>query len=449
MAKSYKKTYKKGYKKNYYSKPYNKTGSNLIARAWKSIKECNNSNSAIDFAFKINYAFTACYNSHDRTGVAAINLYEVLAQSDNFNNMIKNWDQVKINGANVRLNICDAILNYADVSQIKSVNVVTGWDRTGISLNNVDFLSNDGNLIPENEWSTTTSKFYRNTIGPDVANGYGCKKGLVNSYQRFSRYESCFPSGMEEKSCYVPTSTLESYAPEENKDPNTSILQIIQKFENQTINDQLTQSNPCLPFEGSIKWKPTLLVGVFSTTIQREAQPSIRNQQYVEWNTEHPTLEDSDNYINKLDQTTIPRKITVNGTMTLGQMEEVFKRYIAITGYAPQQMFAHWNFVVGTTLINRATQENPTAPPSALTQEEFDAMQLICFGPIDVANNTGIILNNTNAWIVENNPYEPTVKNPNAGSTIGKVSQFGDVKPIVFNGEFTIAVTFKQQKGDA
>ena len=348
-------------------------------------------------------------------------------------------------------NICDAVLSYSDISQIKSVNVITGWDRTGISLNNVDFLYDNMNTVNENDWGDTTSKYFRNTIGPDVANGYGCKKGLVNSYQRFSRYESCFPSGMEEKSCYVPTSTLNSYAPEENKDPNTSILQVIQKFEKQTINDQINSNNPCVPFEGQIKWKPTLLVGVFSTTIQRESQPNIPNKEYNDWNTQHPTQAESDAWIDALDPTTIPKRIAIDGSMTLEQMDYIFRRYIAITGQSPQQMLTHWNFVQGQTLVKRATTEDPNAAPSAVTEPEYNAMVATLFGPINLNSNppTGVVSSNTSSWLTANNPYEPTVKNTNSGNTIGKVSQFGDVKPIVFNGEFTIAVTFKQQKGDA
>ena len=58
------------------------------------------------------------------------------------------------------------------------------------------------------------------------------------------------------------------------------------------------------------------------------------------------------------------------------------------------------------------------------------------------------ITTNTSEWQVLNNPNAPTIINPNAGNAVGRVSQYGSVKPIVFNGEFTIAVTFNQQKGD-
>ena len=155
---------KKSYGGKKYYGPYNKTNQNLIARAWKSIRECNKSNSSIDFAYKINYAFSACFNSNGGangggTGVAAINLYDVLYKSENFKNMAKNWDQVKINGCNCRLNICDAVLSYADMNNIKSINVITGWDRSGISLSDVEFRDEHGVLIDQDHWDEFTNPF--------------------------------------------------------------------------------------------------------------------------------------------------------------------------------------------------------------------------------------------------------------------------------------------------
>ena len=48
-----------------------------MGQAIQTIKATNNQNSTINFAFKVNYAFTASYDSSTGTGVAAINIYDV------------------------------------------------------------------------------------------------------------------------------------------------------------------------------------------------------------------------------------------------------------------------------------------------------------------------------------------------------------------------------------
>ena len=257
----------------------------LILFQARVIKEANNVNSTLDFAFKINYAFVANYNATNQTGVAAINIYDVLFGSENFKNMMKNWDQVKVNGVTCRLNITD----YT-VAASQAVNVVTGWDKTGLSVvplatktiednggyaGDVWFFEtttpaavNVDNAILASDWDDPQhpAKAFVNRIGKRITEGYGAKKGLLNNYQRFSRYESCWPSTMDEKCCYIPTANFVKY----NNVASTSdnLCTISDTFNDQCVNDQLAVANPCIPFENSnIKWKPTLLVGVFKTAV--------------------------------------------------------------------------------------------------------------------------------------------------------------------------------------
>ena len=267
--------YKNNYKKGNYNYGWNKQNS-VISRAWKSIKEANKSNSSIDFAFKINYAFSAKFDKDTHTGVAAINVYEVLFRSENFRNMMKNYDQVKVNGVTARINVTD----FSVATASTAVNVVTGWDKTGLSVirNNsgdnfgdVEFYSDalnvDDSLILPTNYDNPAKKalYFRNVIGERIADGYGCKKGLLNSYQRFSRYESCFPSTIDEKACYVPTANFDEYIT--GYDPATAAFTISGDYSDGNVGDQIVAPNPCIPFENlAIKWKPTLLVGVFKTT---------------------------------------------------------------------------------------------------------------------------------------------------------------------------------------
>lgn len=435
-------------RKNYYSKPYSsgsRWNNSLVTRAVKSIKECNKSNSSIDFAFKINYAFTSMFDSSTKSGVTAINLYNVLLQSQNFRNMALNWDQVKINGCQARLNICDAVLNYSDINQIKSINVITGWDRTGLSLNEITFYEdggvngNPGDTILKEDWDDVAGSYFKNNIGEKIAQGYGCKKGLVNSYQRFSRYESIYPQKLEEKACYVPTSTLETY--ENGQNPNTGVITISDLYSQQKINDQISQSNPCIPFENSIKWKPTLLVGVFSTTIERTAVKKIPNPKFVTWNNEHPNAGDC-----KQNNNIVNREI--NSTEGIIQALENL-------GIITPPGFTDWtgpNSVITYLSSSDSTYVNATDGGGVLSSEQAGILNALSGTELTNAQTSisGILSLNKSQWQIRNNPFESEIVDPNSGGSIvgGQVSQYGSVNPIVFNGEFTIAVTFNQQKGD-
>lgn len=291
-------TKKRKYNKyNNYSWNTFKKSNSVVSRAWKSIKEANKSNTQIDFAFKINYAFNAFYVPEDLTnnnpkgiGVAAINIYQVLLKSENFKNMMKNYDQVKVNGVTCRLNVCDATATLGSIGSIKSINVVTGWDKTGLSVvrsigddnvGDVEFYSTalgDGvdPIEPANfDDATKHPLYFRNLIGARLAEGYGCKKGLLNSYQRFSRFESCFPSTMDEKTSYVPTSNFNEV--ETGYNYENGAITISGDYKDGSVSDLLTIPNPCLPFEQlGFNWKPTLLVGVFKSNYDGTANKVVQ-----------------------------------------------------------------------------------------------------------------------------------------------------------------------------
>lgn len=288
-----------------------KKSNSVVSRAWRSIKEANKNNTQIDFAFKINYAFNVFFKKEDSTsenpkgyGVAALNIYKILLKSENFKNMMKNYDQVKVNGVTCRLNVCDAEITLSN-NNVGAINVVTGWDKTGLSVvrsiggetvgdveffhDAPDFMNQVEPISPDDfdikdlpSWTDETTDpptvhpavpnggcpvYFRNVIGARLAEGYGCKKGLLNSYQRFSRFESCFPSTMDEKTAYVPTANFNDI--ETSIDTSgTGAIQINGDYSDGTVNDLLSVPNPCLPFEQlGFNWKPTLLVGCFRTAI--------------------------------------------------------------------------------------------------------------------------------------------------------------------------------------
>lgn len=277
MAKYSKK--RKYNKYNKYSWNTFKKSNSVVSRAWKSIKEANKSNSSLDFAFKINYAFSVMYSGEGEggnRGVAVINIYDVLQKSENFQNMSKSWDQVKINGVTVKLNITDGSTTFSEANSFRTVNICTGWDRTGITAGtDADFYSRTTSgdppvvnyeIIDRDDWDNNAASHFVNTIGKRITEGYGAKKGLLNQYQRFNRYESLFPETLDEKCCYVSCGNINDYV--SGYDNDFGRATISGEYSAMSVMAQLSSPNPAIPFENpGIKWKPTLLVGAFRTTV--------------------------------------------------------------------------------------------------------------------------------------------------------------------------------------
>lgn len=276
-------------KKNYYyKKNWNnfKKSSSVVSRAWKSIKEANKTNSTLDFAFKINYAFTVRYDGKSNAGgsdagVAVLNIYDILQKSENFQNMSKSWDQIKINGVTCKLNITDGMTTFTQGADAwKTINIVTGWDRTGLTPSSdiVFYERAQGNLEPneisQDHWDDPTKKCYsyKNVVGSRLSEGYGCKKGLLNQYQRFNRYEKLFPETLDEKCCYVSCGNINEF--NGGYDVVSSMINLTGDYSDMSVMGILSSPNPAIPFEQpSIKWKPTLLVGAFRTTVTTSTDP--------------------------------------------------------------------------------------------------------------------------------------------------------------------------------
>ena len=267
--------------------PYKKYkyGYSNKSRAVRSIRAANAQNSTINFAFKINYAFTAKFTKATGTGVAAINVYDVLMNSENFLNMRNMYDSVKVNGVNVRINVTDADTTIQTVSAVKSINVVTAWDKSGLSPSECEFYNSNGDVINESDFDTDKAISYLNTIGSKIT-GYGSlKKGLLNGYQKFTRYEKCWPTTNNEKSLYIPTRLFNNFVT--GLDTVTTKYGISGDYTDQVVNDIIVNSNPCIPFENiAVPWKPTLLVGVFQTSINNNVVDQYADCPTVVFNAE-------------------------------------------------------------------------------------------------------------------------------------------------------------------
>ena len=256
--------------------PYKKWGSSSTKRRRGNFKAAKQTRDAMNFVIKCNYAFSAKYIPKDANnnvveyGTAVINIYEVLRSNSQFSNFAALYDQIKVDGIKVKLNVADAATTAAQINAIKTINIVTAWDRTGISKDQVDFFDIAGDKIPEVDYDTSGANSFKYKIGKGIVNGTGNNKTILNNYQRWSSNPYLYPSTSEEKGCYLSTSNFAPFL--ESVNYNTCANTVNSANDATPISELFNNANPCIPFESpSCKWKPTLMVGVFKTGLDGES----------------------------------------------------------------------------------------------------------------------------------------------------------------------------------
>lgn len=243
--------------------PYKKSSS-LKSRTVSQFKSAKKGSDSFSFVVNSNYVFAASYNDTTRSGVACIPVFDVLCRNSNFSHFKEMYDQVRLDGVKVKLNVTDAATTVNNVNSVKNTTIFTAWDKTGLSLNQLVFKSSAvGNPVisPSDYDSSVVGSFY-NTIGPGISNATGIEKSILMNFQKWVNYKTLYPRTMEEKSQYISTSNLIRFAQGINND--TQEVALNGSYDNCTVNSLFSSNNVCLPFESpSYKFKPCLLVGVF------------------------------------------------------------------------------------------------------------------------------------------------------------------------------------------
>lgn len=252
------------YKRSYggkYSYPNKKS---LKAKTSGQFKAAKKGQDSMNFVVNSNVCFSAQYTA-DGFGTAAINMWDVLCRNSNFINFKNMYDQVRIDGVKCKLTVTDATTTVQTINQVKNTNIYIGWDRTGLSSNQVNFYDDQDDKIPLSNFDSGTVESYKTIIGTGVVNMTGGEKSSLNSFQRWSKYTSCYPSIMNEKAQYVPTANIKLF----NKSINWNTGEYkVADYYKETPNFILNDQNPVNPFESSaVKFKPTLVVGVFNSQI--------------------------------------------------------------------------------------------------------------------------------------------------------------------------------------
>lgn len=218
------------------------------------------------------------------SGVGIINIWDLMRKSEFYQSYANMYDQVKINKVTVKLtpyqfpiftNAQNAVQNYYN-----SYTIITAWDRTGLSDEQMELISlNSTNVIGT---ANNTDGLYI-AMSPSVAATYSSaltKNVNPNSSSSIVRY--LYPSTIAEKGYYVNTADIDSWY--QGKTDNTNRYYGIDNPRNVSggvavIEDGMEERpaaiyplslgesraitrNPCYFGESpEVPFKPTLLVG--------------------------------------------------------------------------------------------------------------------------------------------------------------------------------------------
>lgn len=216
-------------------------------------------------------------------GSTFVNFYEVLRQNKNFQLQKQLWDEFRINKIKVNLTVANAVLDINNYNKIKTINVVTAWDRTGLScrqitpLKNVNFdaadaghATNDDIINVGTEKRTAQVKGFFTKLGAIVEEYGSAYKTPLNSFQSFKRKCNLSVKDAAEKATWFSTELIDNPGLVYNA---TNGLYSCDTKMQKTLDEIEADPNPTSPIENpNIKWKPTLLISVYNSGIDDNGQ---------------------------------------------------------------------------------------------------------------------------------------------------------------------------------
>lgn len=263
------------YRRRYYRRGYGSRGSR---RAYGNMKAARQQ--ADNATFTLNVPSKICsfmkagaqlpglaVGDTRTVGVYPISIYELLRRNEFFNNYANMYDEFKIDKIKVKLLPTSFTINTN--GNYRNLTIYTAWDRTGLNTNQLYGYYDKAR--PEN------NAIYC-TIGEDITTYSSAESRVVNPNTNTSITRWLNPKTMGEKGQWLSTSLLkqwfvgyddengcfkgiqfsdgDQYAAEINAQSSTS--NALLKF------SAASKENPCFLLEDpAIKFKPTLLVGVF------------------------------------------------------------------------------------------------------------------------------------------------------------------------------------------
>lgn len=265
--------------KRYY--PYKKGGSTIARKSYGNFKAASQQADQGNIVVKGSRLCSVFYKENQviagdmtenpitvtHNGSDFVNFYQVLFENKNFQLQKQLWDEFRINKIKVKMTVANADTSLTSLDTLKSVTIVTAWDRTGLSTSQVTAINKALDdptvsiITPEHKRDLEVYSFYTK-LGP-IIEEYGSKYlSNVNLYGNFSRNLSLGVKDSKEKSSWISTELIDSNGMTKNNQTGQYVMDTKQRI---TLEQFENDSNPTNPFENpALRWKPTLLISAYN-----------------------------------------------------------------------------------------------------------------------------------------------------------------------------------------
>ena len=231
-------------------------------------------------------------------GIFAINIFDLLRRSSFYQSYANMYDQMKIDRIRVKLTPSSFSLgNGGDGTRYNSYTVVTAWDRTGLSSEQLAINTEHRYDKKFGDAMHKDAGLYVTMTAEDVASYSSAVTKPVNSGANSSIVRTLYPRTSQEKGMYVNTADIDEwydgigtagnwygvenqYATESNS--TTIIAQatagqvqanVVTADTLNVISSNATHRNPCFIGESPVlPWKPTLLIGLLNKPAEGAGQ---------------------------------------------------------------------------------------------------------------------------------------------------------------------------------
>lgn len=237
-------------------------------------------------------------------GTYALNIYDLLRKSEFYRSYAAMYDEFKIDNIKIKLIPTEYNLTFGDGSNYKSLTVYTAWDRTGLSPEQVFFIAN--NVQPTDDlWGSSAAGNLDGiycTIGDSITTYSSSESRQISPASNTSIVRWLKPKTINEKAAWISTTAIDQWyttydatngryfgIPTYNDD-GVTMNKIAQAGAQQSVVSLISESpacknNPCYLLEDpNIKFKPTLLVGIYPTMVA-EGQ-NLENANRIGFNVE-------------------------------------------------------------------------------------------------------------------------------------------------------------------
>lgn len=253
--------------------PYYKKSSSIVKRAKGNIAASKKQNDVADFTITFNHTFpvTSFTDASGTYSGYAMNIWDLLSKAPNFKAFQSMYDQVRINGVQIKLQTATSTVNTNNNNTI--YNVYTAWDTDGMDKSLIEPVTDNIDI----ETGAADIVGYRTKLGSAIATYGSSSKMQLNPFQRWSQNRSLYPSNMQEKTQFVSTDSIVDYHKNFNyatkyfefSDAYKSLGENTEQNKITGIFDEiLNQDNPAiLASNQKYPFKPTFYVDAFSSNV--------------------------------------------------------------------------------------------------------------------------------------------------------------------------------------